>query len=76
VRISEDGVRRRGAGPRGDRLRDRLGVRWRRDAGLCWADVSHTGEDGEPYEDYRTWAEILGRVSLTDASRELTGRNV
>ena len=63
-------------GPEVTAFRDRLGVRWRRDAGLWWADIGHTGEDGEPYEDYRTWAEILGRVSLTGGSRELTGRNV
>jgi hypothetical protein len=45
-------------------VRDRHGVRWHHDAGLWWGDIGHG------YEDYRTWAEILGRGPLTDASAE------
>jgi hypothetical protein len=51
-------------GPEVTTVRDRLGVRWRRDAGLWWGDIGHG------YEDYRTWNDILGRGPLTDASKE------
>jgi len=45
-------------------VRDRHGVRWRRDAGPWWGDIGHD------YEDYRTWTEILARGPLTDASAD------
>jgi hypothetical protein len=45
-------------------VRDRLGVRWRREHGLWWDDIGHG------YEDYRKWPEILARGPLTDASGE------
>jgi hypothetical protein len=51
-------------GPEVAAVRDRFGVRWRRDGGLWWGDIGHD------YEDYRTWGEILGRGPLTDATGE------
>jgi hypothetical protein len=53
-------------GPEVTAVRDRLGVRWRRRAGVWWGDIGHTGEDGEPYDDYRLWPEVLRRGPLTD----------
>lgn len=57
-------------GPEVTAVRDRHGVRWQRDAGVWWGYIGHTGEDGKPYDDYRTWNEILGRGPLTDATNE------
>jgi hypothetical protein len=57
-------------GPDVTAVRDRLDVRWRRDAGLWWGDIGHFGEDSEPYDDYRQWHEMLRRGPLTDASAE------
>jgi hypothetical protein len=60
-------------GPEVTAVRDRLGVRWRRDDDLWWGDIGHTvsvGDEDHGYEDYRTWSEVLARGPLTDASGE------
>ncbi|HKT03402.1 MAG TPA: hypothetical protein VJT31_28065 [Rugosimonospora sp.] len=49
-------------GPEVTAVRDRFGVRWRRDGDLWWGDIGHG------YEDYRQWHEVLSRGPLTDAS--------
>jgi hypothetical protein len=51
-------------GPEVTAVRDRLGVRWRREDDLWWADIGHG------YEVHRTWPEVLTRGPLTDASNE------
>lgn len=54
-------------GPEVTHVRDRLGVRWRRDVGIrdtWWGDIGHG------YEDYRQWHELLQRGPLTDASND------
>jgi hypothetical protein len=40
---------------------DRYGVTWTARDGAWWGDIGHTGEDGTPYDDHRTWAELLIR---------------
>ena len=54
-------------GPEVTHVRDRLGVRWRRDGGFWWADIGHG------YYGHRTWPEVLSRGPLTDASNEAAG---
>jgi hypothetical protein len=51
-------------GPEVTAVRDQLGVRWRRDAGLWWGNIGHG------YEDHRTWLDILGRGPLIDATND------
>src|SRR5258706_12929322 len=51
-------------GPEVSAVRDRRGVRWRREDIWWWADIGHG------YEVNRTWPEVLARGPLTDASGE------
>ncbi|MGI5247746.1 hypothetical protein [Dactylosporangium sp. CA-139066] len=40
---------------------DRHGVTWTPRDGVWWGFIGHTGEDGEPYEDFRQWRELSQR---------------
>jgi len=58
-------------GPDVTRVRDRFGILWRHDVLDLWlGHIGHTDENGQPYEDYRQWHELLRRGPLTDASNE------
>jgi hypothetical protein len=47
---------------------DRHGVVWTPRDGVWWGDLGHTGEDGEPVEQYRQWHELSGRGPFEVAS--------
>lgn len=43
---------------------DKHGVVWTPRDGVWWGDLGHTGEDGSPYEDHRSWWELQKRGPL------------
>ena len=51
-------------GPEVQAVRDNRGVLWTRGDGLWWGDIGHG------YDDHRTWAQILARGPLVDATGE------
>lgn len=53
-------------------VKDTHGVVWERDGDIWWGHIGHTGEDGEPYKDFRRWHELLRRGPLVDVSKERT----